>query len=161
MFVLNAYFCRELRFVGILRSKLRLLLRNTGVDSDFTQNFWVKNWRLKALDNTFIDLENLVAKLCMSDSQRFLSELIPHSFVWGQPEPRQVLRDLWRCKNISHSEIFVCHIESLSWKSSSTGGSWLCGWSFQTFAQFWMSWPPSTHQPGFTFLPLERAWAWF
>ena len=111
MFVLNVYFCRELRFVGILRSKLRLLLRNTGVDSDFTQNFWVKNWRLKALDNTFIDLENLVAKLCMSDSQRFLSELIPHSFVWGQPEPRQVLRDLWRCKNISHSEIFVCHIE--------------------------------------------------
>ena len=35
MFVLNAYFCRELRFVAILRSKLRFLLRNTGVDSDF------------------------------------------------------------------------------------------------------------------------------
>ena len=49
MFVLNAYFCRELRFVAILRSKLRFLLRNTGVDSDFTQNFWGKNWRLKAL----------------------------------------------------------------------------------------------------------------
>ena len=30
MFVLNAYFCRELRFVVILRSKLRFLLRNTG-----------------------------------------------------------------------------------------------------------------------------------
>ena len=42
MFVLNAYFCRELRFVAILRSKLRFLLRNTGVDSDFTQNFWGK-----------------------------------------------------------------------------------------------------------------------
>ena len=39
----------KLRFVAILRSKLRFLLRNTGVDSDFTQNFWVKNWRLKAL----------------------------------------------------------------------------------------------------------------
>ena len=35
MFVLNAYFCRELRFVAILRSKLRFLLRNTGVDSEF------------------------------------------------------------------------------------------------------------------------------
>ena len=31
--------CRELRFVAILRSKLRFFLRNTGVDSDFTQNF--------------------------------------------------------------------------------------------------------------------------
>ena len=37
MFVLNAYFRRELRFVAILRSKLRFLLRNTGVDSDFAQ----------------------------------------------------------------------------------------------------------------------------
>ena len=35
MFVLNAYFCRELRFVAILRSKLRFLLRNTDVDSEF------------------------------------------------------------------------------------------------------------------------------
>ena len=49
MFVLNAYFCRELRSVAILRSKLRFLLRNTGVDSDFTQNFWEKNWLLGAL----------------------------------------------------------------------------------------------------------------
>ena len=30
MSVLNAYFRREIRFVAILRSKLRLLLRNTG-----------------------------------------------------------------------------------------------------------------------------------
>ena len=29
MFVLNAYFRRELRFVAVLRSKLRFLLRNT------------------------------------------------------------------------------------------------------------------------------------
>ena len=36
MFVLNSYFCRESRFVAILRSKLRFLLRNTGVDSDFS-----------------------------------------------------------------------------------------------------------------------------
>ena len=50
MFVLNAYFCRELRFVAILRSKLRFLLINTAVDSDFTQNFWEKNWRLGALE---------------------------------------------------------------------------------------------------------------
>ena len=49
MFILNAYFCRELRFVASLGSKLRFLLRNTGVDSDFTQNFWGKNWRLRAL----------------------------------------------------------------------------------------------------------------
>ena len=49
MFVLNAYFCRELKFVAILRSKLRFLLRNTGVDSDFTQNFWGKIWWLKSL----------------------------------------------------------------------------------------------------------------
>ena len=27
MFILNAYFCRELKFVAILRSKLRFLLR--------------------------------------------------------------------------------------------------------------------------------------
>ena len=39
MFVLNAFFCHELKFVAILRSKLGVLLRNTGVDSDFTQNF--------------------------------------------------------------------------------------------------------------------------
>ena len=39
MFVLNGYFCRELKFIVILRSKLRFLLRNTGIDSDFTQNF--------------------------------------------------------------------------------------------------------------------------
>ena len=37
--VLNTYFCRESKFVAILRSKLRFLLRNTGVHSDFTQNF--------------------------------------------------------------------------------------------------------------------------
>ena len=49
MFVLNVYFCRELKFVANLRFKLRFLLRNTGVDSDFTQNFWGKNWRLGAL----------------------------------------------------------------------------------------------------------------
>ena len=35
MFVLNAHFCRELKFVAILRFKLRFLLRNTGVDSEF------------------------------------------------------------------------------------------------------------------------------
>ena len=40
---------RRLRFVAILRSKLRFLLRNTAVDADFTQNFRGKNWRLKAL----------------------------------------------------------------------------------------------------------------
>ena len=39
MFVLNAQFCHELRFVAILRSKLRFLLRNTGVDSDFYSEF--------------------------------------------------------------------------------------------------------------------------
>ena len=32
MFVLNAYFCRELRFIAILRSKLRFLLRYSEVD---------------------------------------------------------------------------------------------------------------------------------
>ena len=62
--------------------------------SEYSSAFPRYSYFIKGLDNTFIDLENLVAKLCMSDSQRFLSELIPHSFVWGQPEPRQVLRDL-------------------------------------------------------------------
>ena len=60
MFVLNAYFCRELRFVAILRSKLRFLLRNTGVDSDFTQNFWGKNWRLGALYPLPDDFQNWI-----------------------------------------------------------------------------------------------------
>ena len=46
MFVLNAFFCHELKFVAILRSKLGVLLRNTGVDSDFTHNFWGKVCRL-------------------------------------------------------------------------------------------------------------------
>ena len=32
MFVLKAYFCRELRFDAILRSKLRFLLRYSEVD---------------------------------------------------------------------------------------------------------------------------------
>ena len=35
IFFLNAYFCHELRFVATLRSKLRFLLRKTGVDSEF------------------------------------------------------------------------------------------------------------------------------
>ena len=32
-----------------VRYKLRFLLRNTGVDSDFTQNFWGKIWRVGPL----------------------------------------------------------------------------------------------------------------
>ena len=39
MFVPNGYFCRESKFVVILRPKLRFLLRKMRVDSDFTQNF--------------------------------------------------------------------------------------------------------------------------
>ena len=62
MFVLNVYFCRELKFVAILRSKLRFLLRNTGVDSDFTQNFWGKNWRLKALLQLYSDLSGFYGR---------------------------------------------------------------------------------------------------
>ena len=50
MFVLNAYFCSELKFVAILRSKLR----NTGVDSDFTQaseqKLGVGDWRKEDSD---------------------------------------------------------------------------------------------------------------
>ena len=49
MFVPNGYFCRESKFVVILRPKLRFLLRKMRVDSDFTQNFWVKNWQLGSL----------------------------------------------------------------------------------------------------------------
>ena len=45
------HFLENSMFVRILRSKLRFLLRNTGVDSDLTQNFWGKKWRLKALKN--------------------------------------------------------------------------------------------------------------
>ena len=56
MFVLYSYICCESIFVAILCSKLRFLLRNTGVDSDFTQNFWGKNWRLGALGDTRIAL---------------------------------------------------------------------------------------------------------
>ena len=41
-FGLSAYFCRELKFIAILLSKLKYLLRIKGVDSDFTQNFWEK-----------------------------------------------------------------------------------------------------------------------
>ena len=75
MFVLNAYFCRELRFVEILRSKLRFLLRNSGVDSDFTQNFWGKNWRLKALLEGWLlssvqlpqQLQNMYSIHCIPD----------------------------------------------------------------------------------------------
>ena len=44
--------CVLLSWMKICRdlcSKLRFLLRNTGVDSDFTQNFWGKIWRLGSL----------------------------------------------------------------------------------------------------------------
>ena len=61
MFVLNAYFRCELRFVAILRSKLRFLLRNTGVDSDFTQKLWGKNWRVGALLERFREESQVMA----------------------------------------------------------------------------------------------------
>ena len=73
MFVLNAYFCRELRFVAILCSKLRFLFRNTGVNSDFTQNFWGKNWRLKSLVHGAVGrLEKLVDCLKMQYILHFI-----------------------------------------------------------------------------------------
>ena len=63
--------------------------------SEYSSAFPRYSYLIKGLGNTFIvGAENLVAKLCMCHSQRFLPELIPHSSVWGQPEPRQVLRDL-------------------------------------------------------------------
>ena len=49
MFVPNTHLCRESKFVAILRSKLRFLLRKTQIDSDFTQNFWVKIWWVGSL----------------------------------------------------------------------------------------------------------------
>ena len=52
----NAYFQCESKFVAILHSivailryKLRFLLKKRRVDSDFTQNFWVKIWRVGSL----------------------------------------------------------------------------------------------------------------
>ena len=48
MVVLSAYFCRDV--------KLRFLLGNTGVDSDFTQNFWGKIWRVGSLIYIMIEL---------------------------------------------------------------------------------------------------------
>ena len=87
MFVLIAYFCRELRFVAILRSKLRFLLKNTGVDSDFTQNFWGKNWRLKAL--------------------------LPTKNSWGY----LLLNQCWDCfskRIVAHVEDWKCQFPDLS-----------------------------------------------
>ena len=75
MFVLNAYFCRELRFVAILRSKLRFLLRNTGVDSDFTQNFWGKIWRLKSLVWPSV-LLSLIWEMCKNTSQLLGTQIL-------------------------------------------------------------------------------------
>ena len=43
MIVLNAHFCCEIKFVAIWRSKLGFLLRNTGVDSDFSSEFLRKD----------------------------------------------------------------------------------------------------------------------
>ena len=80
MFVLNAYFCGELRFIAILRSKLRFLLRNTVVDSYFTPNFWGKIWRLEAL---------FTAPALLSPSPHSLYlRFTPCSDVWPcRPDP--------------------------------------------------------------------------
>ena len=107
MFVLNAYFCRELRFVAILRFKLRFLLRNTQVDSDFTQNFWGKNWRLKSLVRTtfggvFTALIIILACAFLSPYLAFiptaaLSAVIVYSmfFTINYSMPK----DLWKAKS--------------------------------------------------------------
>ena len=50
MFVLNGYFCRELKFITILPSKLRFLLRNTGFDSDFSSEFLRKKLAVETSD---------------------------------------------------------------------------------------------------------------
>ena len=49
MFVLNAYFCRELKFVAILRSQTQIFTQKYRNWLRFIQNFWGKNWRLKSL----------------------------------------------------------------------------------------------------------------
>ena len=41
--------CSKCVLLSWIKIWLRFLLRNTGVDSDFTQNFWGKIWRLKSL----------------------------------------------------------------------------------------------------------------
>ena len=90
MFVLNAYFCRELRFVAILRSKLRFLLRNTGVDSDFTQNFWGKNWWLEPLLFTYMSAcapkRNKAWKAFFPSKRHraMFSTEFPFWFLWGR-----------------------------------------------------------------------------
>ena len=70
MFVLNAYSW--------------FLLRNTGVDSDFTQNFWGKNWRLGALHHM---LTKRRAQSCTSASHVFHCRM-PSAIEWGKNSVR-------------------------------------------------------------------------
>ena len=76
-------------FTQKYRSWLRFLLRNTGVDSDFTQNFWGKYWRLGALvpryktgcqDDLFQGILGLLSALHMNTSGRqfFQVDLTTH-----------------------------------------------------------------------------------
>ena len=97
MFVLNAYFCCGWKFVAILRSKLRFLLRSTGVDSDFTQNFWGKNWRLKSLLISFI---SLTAFFCSGVSSRTQSRSrqADSSTDMSLPDPRLFVASRRRCQ---------------------------------------------------------------
>ena len=85
MFVLNVYFCRELRFVAILRSKLRFLFRNTGVDSDFTQNFLGNNWRLEALASTHEKLNPFTwtsPKTCRGRCKNMVGPATKETYIW-------------------------------------------------------------------------------
>ena len=70
------------RFGAILRTKLRFLLRNAGVDSDFTQNFWGKKKRLKALTASVGWLVR-VSDLCISASLSAHRGLFHRRLCWG------------------------------------------------------------------------------
>ena len=100
MFVLNAYLCCELRFVAILRSKLRFLLRNTGVDSDFSQNFWGKIGRLKSLLRRLALLFSVSSVNQNVKQSACCEKMVPQS---PNSAPKSQFLPFWRCYSMTCS----------------------------------------------------------
>ena len=79
MFVLNAFSCRELKFVAILRAKLRFLLRNIGVDR-FYSEFLRKNLAAEVSDSlSVLSFDLTILSGSAVDTKACRSEDVPHN----------------------------------------------------------------------------------
>ena len=107
--------------------KLRFVLGKTGVDSDFTPNFW-KNWQVEALicPSRYAPsppLESTNVALCcnlFTDSSMHNCTLFAFSSIWGRQTsgvwcPRQSIDLPIPCARASKS-LFLSHLGSLLYK---------------------------------------------